>query len=159
MSPMCSWGVFVLLTLVHVTVTSSGTSSIIDQSKNKASENLGAWFFRHLKIPRGHVSRNVKKKNTGIVIFQKKSTIEGSSCMGICNYCANHESGSLTMGDKCQLYCVTSGEQNRNFYDICQYIIQNKRFWTKDWRALVDNFDISVASLRFEVFLFFDVYK
>lgn len=128
MSPMCSWGVFVLLTLVHVTVTSSGTSSIIDQSKNKASENLGAWFFRHLKIPRGHVSRNVKKKNTGIVIFQKKSTIGASSCMGICNYCANHESGSLTMGDKCQLYCVTSGEQNRNFYDICQYIIQNKRF-------------------------------
>lgn len=125
---MYSWGVFVLFSLVHVIVTSSGTSIMNDQSKNKASENLAAWPFRHLKIPSGHVSRNVKKKNTGMWIFQKKSTTGALSCRGICNYCANHENGSLTMGDKCQIYCVTSGEQNRNFYYICNYILQNKRF-------------------------------
>lgn len=122
MSPMYSWGVFVLLSLVHVIMTSSVTSRMDDQS-----EILAAWPFRHLKIPSGHVSRNVKKKNTGIRTFQKKSTT-GLSCRGVCNYCANHENGSLTMGDKCQIYCVTSGEQNSNFYYICNYIIQNKRF-------------------------------
>ena len=124
MNPYCVLGVITLCVYASVTVavTPSEDLGISDNSTG----GFPTLLDRHRKIPVGQRNRQRGNINhTVIAMYQKKSV--GPSCTGICNYCANHKNGSLSMGNKCKIYCVTSGGANQNFYFRCLYIRQNSR--------------------------------